>query len=310
MGYRIFTWATVSCVLDHLYACVYTWGLGHTNNESAQHFWVGKITFFLCSWRGSDNGSLDFESDALPTEPPRHRVNYVHSPRRRNQSTAFNPGFFTLDPKLPGFSLLHFAQDHYMFLGGAFHPVDIWFWTRTWCIAQQTWYTFCQDLYVFGGSLSSGRHMILNQDLVHRTADVIHIGYLPRSPRTILFGVFIPVFKNRLHANMCTFSMPPNWWVPHTSEPYIKTGSTWASNILENTFLWTFPSLRRLFDICAILAVALEASSPVIRVSESLVVKCRPRYLYLFTTPIVLAPYHHTSLAEIKPPFRNITILS
>ena len=141
------------------------------------------------------------------------------------------------------------------------------------------WHNNVHPIYAFLGSLSSGRHMILNQYLMHRTADVIYTGYLPRSPRTILFGVFIAVFKNLLHANMCTFSMSPNWLVPHTSEPYIKPGSTWASNILKNTFVLTFPSLWRPFDICAILTFALEASFIVICDSESLVLKCRPRYV-------------------------------
>ena len=45
-------------------------GIGHTD-ESAQHFWLRKTYFFLCSWQGSNLGSLDLESDALPIEPSR-----------------------------------------------------------------------------------------------------------------------------------------------------------------------------------------------------------------------------------------------
>ena len=59
IDYRIFIvrkWS-VSCVCIHI-------GVGHTDNESAQHFWLGKAhKFFLCSWRGSNLRFLDIESD-------------------------------------------------------------------------------------------------------------------------------------------------------------------------------------------------------------------------------------------------------
>ena len=64
------------CVCDHLCVRIHT-GVGHTDSESAQHFWLGRThKFFLCSWRmqGLNLGSLDIESDALHTEPPHHRV--------------------------------------------------------------------------------------------------------------------------------------------------------------------------------------------------------------------------------------------
>ena len=42
--HRTLTWTTWSltyiCVLDHSYACVYTRGVGNTDNESVQHFWL------------------------------------------------------------------------------------------------------------------------------------------------------------------------------------------------------------------------------------------------------------------------------
>ena len=59
--HRTLTWSTGSlmCVRDHSYACV------HTDSESAQHF-------FLCFWWVLNLGSLDLDSDALPTGPPRH----------------------------------------------------------------------------------------------------------------------------------------------------------------------------------------------------------------------------------------------
>ena len=73
--HRILTWTTgsLSCVRDYYCVCIYTRGDGHTDSESAQHFWVGKThTFCLCSWRDSNLGPLDIESDALPIEAPRH----------------------------------------------------------------------------------------------------------------------------------------------------------------------------------------------------------------------------------------------
>ena len=50
-------------------------GVGHTDNEPAQHLDSEKtltIICFVCSWRDSNLGPLDLESDALPIEPPRH----------------------------------------------------------------------------------------------------------------------------------------------------------------------------------------------------------------------------------------------
>ena len=53
MDYRIInvrTWWFL-CV------CIHT-GVGHTDSESALHFWLGKIhILFYCSWRGSNLGS-------------------------------------------------------------------------------------------------------------------------------------------------------------------------------------------------------------------------------------------------------------
>ena len=49
-------------------------GVGRTHSESEQQFltWKNSGFFFLCSWRGSNLGSLDLESNALPIEPPHH----------------------------------------------------------------------------------------------------------------------------------------------------------------------------------------------------------------------------------------------
>ena len=71
MDYRIFTVRTWSFLRMHIHT-----GVGHTDSESAQHFWLGKThKFFLCSWLDSNLGPLNLESDALPTEPPRHPEN-------------------------------------------------------------------------------------------------------------------------------------------------------------------------------------------------------------------------------------------
>ena len=65
MDYRIFnmhTWSFL-CVRIHT-------GVEHTD-ESAQHFSPKKThKFFLCTWRGSNQGSLDLESGTVPIEPP------------------------------------------------------------------------------------------------------------------------------------------------------------------------------------------------------------------------------------------------
>ena len=78
----------LTCVRDHSYACVYiyvyiyiykcTRGVGHTDSESAQRFLTRKSShkfIFVCvpdERRGSNLRSFDLDSDALPTEPPRH----------------------------------------------------------------------------------------------------------------------------------------------------------------------------------------------------------------------------------------------
>ena len=50
------------CARDHYYACVYM-GVGHTTNESGQHFDSQKLSqFFLVLRMGSNLGSLDLES--------------------------------------------------------------------------------------------------------------------------------------------------------------------------------------------------------------------------------------------------------
>ena len=46
------TWPTwvLTCLRDHSYACVNIRGFGHTNSESAQHFWFGnKSISFICA---------------------------------------------------------------------------------------------------------------------------------------------------------------------------------------------------------------------------------------------------------------------
>ena len=64
---KVRTWSLL-CVRIHT-------GVGHTDSEFAQHFWLAKShIFFLSSWRDSNLRPLDLESDALPIEPPRHSV--------------------------------------------------------------------------------------------------------------------------------------------------------------------------------------------------------------------------------------------
>ena len=46
-------------------------GVGLTDSELAQHFWLRKTRkFFLCFWQGLTLGSFDLELDALPSETP------------------------------------------------------------------------------------------------------------------------------------------------------------------------------------------------------------------------------------------------
>ena len=75
--HRTLTWTTgsLTCVRDHYYACVYTRGLGTPTASQQNNFDSEKLTILcVCSRRGSNLGSLDLKSDALPIEPPRHPV--------------------------------------------------------------------------------------------------------------------------------------------------------------------------------------------------------------------------------------------
>ena len=75
MDYMIFN----ACMWLFLCVRIHT-GVGHTDNESAQHFWLGKtLTFFLCSWRGSNLvfGSRVRGSTNWATPSP-YRVDHSH----------------------------------------------------------------------------------------------------------------------------------------------------------------------------------------------------------------------------------------
>ena len=52
--HRIPTWTTgsLTCVCDYLLCVRIHTGVGHTDSESAQHFWLEKTLtiFFVCSW--------------------------------------------------------------------------------------------------------------------------------------------------------------------------------------------------------------------------------------------------------------------
>ena len=68
MDYRIFIMHTWS----FLCARVHTGGWPH-QQQVGSTFWLGKThKFWVCSWRDSNLGLLDLESDALPIEPSRH----------------------------------------------------------------------------------------------------------------------------------------------------------------------------------------------------------------------------------------------
>ena len=73
MDYRIFNVLYVIILMRAYYT-----GVGHTDNESAQQFQLGKtLTNLTCVPEGpaSNLGSVDLESDALPiTEPPGHSL--------------------------------------------------------------------------------------------------------------------------------------------------------------------------------------------------------------------------------------------
>ena len=84
MDYRIVkarTWSLV-CLRIHT-------GIGHTDSQSAQHFWLGKThKCFLCSWWDSNLRPLDLESDALQIELPRPHVSIVQTGNRLPQTTG------------------------------------------------------------------------------------------------------------------------------------------------------------------------------------------------------------------------------
>ena len=79
------------------FLCMHTHtGVGHTDNESAQQFWLGvklSQTFVLYSWWRSNLWSLDLESDALPIEPPRppnkYSTHWQHAGFKVYSYTAF-----------------------------------------------------------------------------------------------------------------------------------------------------------------------------------------------------------------------------
>ena len=63
--FNVRTWSFL-CMRTHT-------GVGHSQQKVSTTFWLRKThKFCLCSWRGSNLGSVDLESDTLPTEPPRH----------------------------------------------------------------------------------------------------------------------------------------------------------------------------------------------------------------------------------------------
>ena len=90
-------------------------GVGHTGSESAQHFWLGKNShkFVLCSWRRRDSNirSLDLESNALPTESPRHPLLmfdvYYCTPCFRCNQNAVNTEFHAMNTQYMNICFLY-----------------------------------------------------------------------------------------------------------------------------------------------------------------------------------------------------------
>ena len=82
--HQTLTWTTgfLTCVRDCSCACVYTRGIGtptsqHNVFDSGEK--ISQIVLVLLTQAGFDTsdlfGSYDLESDALPTEPPRIKLN-------------------------------------------------------------------------------------------------------------------------------------------------------------------------------------------------------------------------------------------
>ena len=74
--HQTLTWTTGSstCVCDHSYVCVYTWGLVTPTASQHNIFYSEKNPHLgsLVLLRGVELGSWNVESDALQIEPPRH----------------------------------------------------------------------------------------------------------------------------------------------------------------------------------------------------------------------------------------------
>ena len=73
--YQTLTWTTGSwsCLCDHSYVCVHTWGLGNPDSESA-HFLLERNHYvFLCSCRDLNSGHGQWSpTSTLPIELPCH----------------------------------------------------------------------------------------------------------------------------------------------------------------------------------------------------------------------------------------------
>ena len=66
MDYRIFNVHMWSFLCVRIHTGVGTLTMSHFGLKRNSH------RFFFCSWHGSNLGSLDLESDAVPIEPPHH----------------------------------------------------------------------------------------------------------------------------------------------------------------------------------------------------------------------------------------------
>ena len=95
------TWTTGSLtwVSDHSYACVYTWGVGHTDTESAQHFWLKKTHSFSYALDGIRTRVMECKVRhsthwATPKKSKALRQAKSSDPEVQRYSTHYEADFF------------------------------------------------------------------------------------------------------------------------------------------------------------------------------------------------------------------------
>ena len=116
-------------------------------------------------------------------------------------------------------------------------------------------------------------------------------GYLPVSSYIKCLGDFELTPMIFFLELMCTLSIH-SWLTdnPHISEPYVRIGCIWLSNILKKISGECSPIDHRSFTIANIPFLARLARSSRVGEKVSLVVRYIPRYLYLFTISSIWSP--------------------